>query len=90
MQAIQQCVAHRAGWTLHVGLPTLSPLVASADVALGAAGSHSWERLAGLPAMAVAVAENQVELLAALVGEDWLNPQMLINVCEILMHLLSS
>ena len=70
VQAIQKFVAHRAGWTLHVGLPTLSPLVASADVALGAAGSHSWERASlGLPAMAVAVAENQVELLAALVGE---------------------
>lgn len=70
VQAIQQCVAQRPGWTLHVGLSTLSPLVASADVALGAAGSHSWERASlGLPAMAVAVAENQVELLAALVGE---------------------
>ena len=70
VQAIQQCVDQRPGWTLHVGLPTLSSLVASADVALGAAGSHSWERASlGLPAMAIAVAENQVELLAALLRE---------------------
>lgn len=70
VQAIQQCVAKRPGWTLHVGLPTLSKLVASADVALGAAGSHSWERASlGLPAIVVAVVENQVELLTALVGE---------------------
>jgi len=70
MQEIQELVAERPGWRLHVGLPTLSKLVASADVALGAAGSHSWERASlALPAMAIAIAENQVELLAALACE---------------------
>ena len=70
VQEIRDLVAERACWTLHVGLPTLSPLIASADVALGAAGSHSWERASlALPAMAIAIADNQVELLTALAGE---------------------
>jgi len=46
--------------SLHVGLPSLAGLMARADLALGAAGTTSWERAClGLPALVVPVAENQ-------------------------------
>ena len=45
---------------LHSGLPTLAPLLAQADLAIGAGGSTSWERLClGLPALVVTLADNQ-------------------------------
>jgi len=45
---------------LHETLPTLAPLMAKADLAIGAAGTTSWERLClGLPAIVVTLAENQ-------------------------------
>lgn len=53
-------VQHRAHTSLHVGLPSLAGLMAQADLALGAAGTTSWERAClGLPALVVPVAENQ-------------------------------
>lgn len=45
---------------LHGRLPTLAPLMARADLAIGASGTASWERLClGLPALVVTLAENQ-------------------------------
>lgn len=45
---------------LYSGLPTLAPLIAKADLAIGAGGATSWERLClGLPALVVTLAENQ-------------------------------
>ena len=44
----------------HSQLPSLAPLMATADLAVGAAGTTSWERLClGLPAAVVTMAENQ-------------------------------
>lgn len=41
-------------------LPTLAPLMASADAAIGAGGTSTWERLClGLPCITYAVASNQ-------------------------------
>jgi UDP-2,4-diacetamido-2,4,6-trideoxy-beta-L-altropyranose hydrolase len=46
--------------TLHESLPTLAPLIASADLALGAGGATSLERCClGLPSIIVTLAENQ-------------------------------
>lgn len=57
---IQRLAAGHANVTLHRGLPTLAHLMAEADLALGAAGTTSWERLClGLPALVVTLAENQ-------------------------------
>lgn len=48
---------------IHSGLPTLAPLMALADLAIGACGATSWERLClGLPALVVTLAENQVAI----------------------------
>lgn len=55
------------GVTLHGDLPSLAPLMASADLALGAGGATSWERLClGLPSIVVTCAENQRPLAAEL------------------------
>jgi len=52
---------------LHSNLPTLAPLMARADLAIGAAGTTSWERLClGLPAVVVTLAENQRPIAAEL------------------------
>jgi len=45
---------------LHVGIRTLSKLIIRADLAIGAAGTTSWERCClGLPALVISIAENQ-------------------------------
>lgn len=45
---------------VHSDLPTLAPLLAGADLAVGAGGTTTWERLClGVPALVVTVAENQ-------------------------------
>ncbi len=57
---IRDQVAGHANIHLHGNLPTLAPLMAKADLAIGAAGTTSWERLClGLPALVVTLAENQ-------------------------------
>lgn len=46
----------------HCQVPNMARFLQEADLALGAAGISSWERLAtGLPALVVAVADNQEE-----------------------------
>jgi len=57
---IRDQVAGHANIHLHGDLPTLAPLMTRADLAIGAAGTTSWERLClGLPALVVTLAENQ-------------------------------
>ncbi len=57
---------HEGGWNLHVQTERLAELMAQADIAIGAGGGTLWERAAtGLPSIAIAVAENQREQVAA-------------------------
>lgn len=52
---------------LHERLPSLAPLMARADLAIGAGGSTSWERCClGLPSLVVTIAENQRPIAAEL------------------------
>lgn len=58
--AIHQQVAGHGNVHLHSDLTTLAPLMAKADLAIGAGGATSWERLClGLPTLVVTLAENQ-------------------------------
>lgn len=64
---LQSRVGQRPKTSLHVGLQSLAGLVARADLALGAAGTASWERAClGLPCLVIPVAANQVQGARAL------------------------
>lgn len=57
---IHELVAGHSNIHIHSHLPSLAPLMASADLAIGAGGATSWERLClGLPSLVVTLAENQ-------------------------------
>lgn len=52
--------------TLHCQVDSMASLMAKADLAIGAGGVTTWERLAlGLPSIVLMIAENQVELTKA-------------------------
>ncbi|HEC15250.1 MAG TPA: UDP-2,4-diacetamido-2,4,6-trideoxy-beta-L-altropyranose hydrolase [Sedimenticola sp.] len=52
---------------LHYNLPSLAPLMAEADLAIGAGGTASWERCClGLPSLIITFAANQVPLAVGL------------------------
>ncbi len=54
------------GWRFHVQTDRMAELMMEADVAVGAGGGMLWERAAtGLPSIAIPVAENQREQVAA-------------------------
>jgi UDP-2,4-diacetamido-2,4,6-trideoxy-beta-L-altropyranose hydrolase len=58
-------------FALHVQTDRMAELMAAADLAVGAAGSATWERCCvGLPSLAIAVASNQRQLIhdSALAG----------------------
>lgn len=65
--ALRQQAAQHSNVQLHVDLPTLAPLMAQADLAIGAGGVTSWERAClGLPTLAIMMAENQRAVLEGL------------------------
>jgi UDP-2,4-diacetamido-2,4,6-trideoxy-beta-L-altropyranose hydrolase len=76
---IRQQVAGYSNIRLHSDLPTLAPLMTNADLAIGAGGATSWERLClGLPSLIVTVAENQHSIADELSRRDlihWLGHQ---------------
>jgi UDP-2,4-diacetamido-2,4,6-trideoxy-beta-L-altropyranose hydrolase len=64
---LESRVQRRPNTCLHVGLPSLAGLMARADLAVGAAGTASWERSGlGLPSLVVPVAVNQEQGARAL------------------------
>lgn len=57
---VQRRIAGCRGLRLHDRLPSLAPLMLAADLAVGAGGATSWERLClGLPALIITLADNQ-------------------------------
>jgi UDP-2,4-diacetamido-2,4,6-trideoxy-beta-L-altropyranose hydrolase len=58
--AVQEQVSGRFNICLHGSLPSLGPIMATADLAIGAGGATVWERLClGLPSVVISLAENQ-------------------------------
>jgi len=69
---IRDQVAGHDNIHLHSNLPTLAPLMARADLAIGAAGTTSWERVClGLPALVVTLAETSGRLRLNYTDWDW-------------------
>lgn len=65
--AVAQLVHQRPHTQLHSGLPSLASLMLRADLAIGAAGTASWERAAlALPTVVSPVADNQSQGAQAL------------------------
>ena len=59
-QAIEKAIEGWRNIRLHGALPSLGPLMATADLAIGAGGATVWERLClGLPSVVISLAENQ-------------------------------
>ena len=66
-EGIAKKVATRPSTYLHSGLPTLSGLMARADLMVSAGGSTSWERMClGLPGIVISIADNQKPMNEAL------------------------
>jgi UDP-2,4-diacetamido-2,4,6-trideoxy-beta-L-altropyranose hydrolase len=62
-----QTVCQRLGYFCHVQTERMAELMADADLAIGAGGSASWERCClCLPALLVALADNQILIAKAL------------------------
>lgn len=60
-----ECVQY--GFRCHVQTSRMAELMAAADLAIGAAGSTSWERCClGLPVLLVAIADNQINIAEGL------------------------
>jgi UDP-2,4-diacetamido-2,4,6-trideoxy-beta-L-altropyranose hydrolase len=66
-KGIEELIADKSNAQIHDLVPTLAPLMAGADLAIGAAGATSWERLClGLPALVITLAANQRPIAEAL------------------------
>lgn len=72
---------------LHESLPSLSNLMAMADLCIGASGTTTWERCClGLPSIVVTLAANQVPLateLSQLGAIEWLGNHDTITVADL-------
>lgn len=59
-EALKMLVREMPNIHLHGSQPTLAPMLLAADLAIGAGGATSWERLClGLPALVITLADNQ-------------------------------
>lgn len=68
--ALRTLVDGRHDTELHVAIPTLAALLTRADLAIGASGAATWERLAtGVPALVATVAPHQSGVTEALDAE---------------------
>lgn len=67
LPGLSKIARHDTRIALHVDTPHMARLTAEADLAVGAAGSSTWERcVLGLPSLMVVLAENQRGAAAAI------------------------
>jgi UDP-2,4-diacetamido-2,4,6-trideoxy-beta-L-altropyranose hydrolase len=70
-EALARYARQRPRTTVHGPRPHLADLMARADVAIGAGGATTWERMClGLPSVVVAIAKNQQGACEALEKEE--------------------
>jgi UDP-2,4-diacetamido-2,4,6-trideoxy-beta-L-altropyranose hydrolase len=70
---IEQQVKSRLRTQLHVQVENMAELMAQSDLALGAGGATTWERLClGLPTLVVTIAENQIPFSECLHHDGYL------------------
>jgi UDP-2,4-diacetamido-2,4,6-trideoxy-beta-L-altropyranose hydrolase len=63
LPAVQATAAAHPNVTVHIDPPSMPDLMAAADLAIGAAGTTTWERCClGLPTITMVLASNQVEI----------------------------
>jgi UDP-2,4-diacetamido-2,4,6-trideoxy-beta-L-altropyranose hydrolase len=66
-QSVTELAKARPHTRIHGHLPHLADLMAQADLAIGAGGATTWERLCmGLPSLVLSIAENQLPACEAL------------------------
>ncbi|WP_309644514.1 UDP-2,4-diacetamido-2,4,6-trideoxy-beta-L-altropyranose hydrolase [Phenylobacterium sp.] len=71
LPGLRKVAAHDPRITLHVDTQDMAALTANADVAIGAAGSTTWERcVLGLPSALLILADNQRPAARALAARD--------------------
>lgn len=71
LEPVRELASRNPSISVHVDSERMAELMRDADLAIGAAGSTSWERCClGLPAIAFAVADNQRNGAAALEEAD--------------------
>jgi len=76
LPGLQEAAGRRPGTCVHGPQPSLAPLLAQADLAIGAGGTTTWERLClGVPGVVLCMAENQRP------GCEYLEKQGLIEYC---------
>ena len=60
-EAVEKLVQDRPGITLHIQTSNMAELMSKTDLAIGAGGSATWERLyLGLPSIVIPIAKNQI------------------------------
>jgi UDP-2,4-diacetamido-2,4,6-trideoxy-beta-L-altropyranose hydrolase len=58
---VEKLIQERPGITLHIQASNMAQLMSKADLAIGAGGSTTWERLyLGLPSIVIPIAKNQM------------------------------
>jgi UDP-2,4-diacetamido-2,4,6-trideoxy-beta-L-altropyranose hydrolase len=84
---IEQLAAGHTNIVLHYNLPSLATLMVAADVAIGAGGATSWERLClTLPAIVVTLADNQIPVAQELSRRGlirWLGDESAVSIATI-------
>jgi UDP-2,4-diacetamido-2,4,6-trideoxy-beta-L-altropyranose hydrolase len=71
---IQKLTEYRKLTHLHVQVDSMAAIMVKADLAIGAGGVNTWERMCiGLPALVISIAENQDVLLDDLVKNCYTN-----------------
>jgi len=86
-ETVRDLARHLPRARIHESLPSLAQLIGAADLAIGAGGATSWERLClGLPSVVVTLSENQRMIARGLQENElalWLGHHDEVTVCNL-------